>query len=119
MMLVQEATQPARVLDALGDATRREILGLLCSGPLPVGAIAARLPISRPAVSKHLRILQAAGLVAYNAQGTRNVFYLQASGFQAAQRYLAQFWDEALLNFQRIAEAEQATNHEPTHATRP
>lgn len=70
---------------------------------MTVGAIATRLPISRPAVSKHLRILQGAGLVAYNASGTRNVFYLRPAGFHEARVYLDLFWDEALANFQRVA----------------
>jgi len=93
-----------RALDALGHQTRRDILSLLREGPLPVGSIAARLPISRPAVSKHLRILEKAGLVAFTAQGTRNIFYLKPAGFGAARVYLAQFWDEALANFKRVAE---------------
>lgn len=70
---------------------------------MPVGSIAARLPISRPAVSKHLRILQEAGLVTYNTSGTRNIFYLKLAGFHEARLYLDLFWDEALANFQRIA----------------
>ncbi|HEX9921659.1 MAG TPA: metalloregulator ArsR/SmtB family transcription factor, partial [Anaerolineae bacterium] len=73
-------SQPAhRVLDALGNQTRRDILALLRENPMTVSAIAIRLPISRPAVSKHLRILQRAGLVAYNARGTRNIFYLKTT----------------------------------------
>ena len=71
---------------------------------MTVGSIATRLPISRPAVSKHLRILQGAGLVAYQASGTRNIFYLRPAGFQEARTYLDLFWDEALANFQRVAE---------------
>ena len=97
--------EPAgRVLDALGHQTRRDILALLREGPMPVGSIAARLPISRPAVSKHLRVLQEAELVAFDARGTRNIFYLKPAGFGAARVYLAQFWDEALTNFKRVAE---------------
>jgi DNA-binding transcriptional ArsR family regulator len=97
-------SQPAdRVLDALGNQTRRDILALLRESPLTVGGIASHLPISRPAVSKHLRILQEAGLVAYNASGTRNIFYLRPAGFHEARVYLDLFWDEALANFQRVA----------------
>ena len=95
------------VLDALGNQTRRDILSLLTGGPLAVGAIAARLPVSRPAVSKHLRVLQEAGLVDYNARGRRNVFYLKPGGFRQAQSYLQQFWDEALANFQRLAASDE------------
>lgn len=98
-----------RVLDALGNPVRRDIVRLLRQDARSVGAIADRLPISRPAVSKHLRILEEAGLVQHYTQGTRNIFYLRAAGFQEAHVYLAAFWDEALLAFQRFAEAtEQA-----------
>ena len=78
---------------------------------MAVGSIAARLPISRPAVSKHLRILEEADLVAFSPQGTRNVFYLKPAGFREARVYLAHFWDEALANFKRIAE--EADKSEP------
>jgi DNA-binding transcriptional ArsR family regulator len=91
-------------LDALGNQTRRDILTLLCDTPMTVGAIAAHLPVSRPAVSKHLRVLQKAGLVTYNSQGKRNIFRLQPTGFEAVRGYLDQFWDEALANFKRTAE---------------
>jgi predicted transcriptional regulator len=102
--LRQQAEQAGRVLDALGNEIRRDILTLLREGPLPVGAIATRFPISRPAISKHLRILQAANLVGYTEDGTRNIFYLTPAGFQDARKYLSEFWDEALTNFKRIAE---------------
>jgi DNA-binding transcriptional ArsR family regulator len=91
-------------MDALGHQTRRAILSLLKDAALPVGDIAARLPISRPAVSKHLRILEHAGLVEYTSSGTRNIFRLRATGFDAARAYLESFWDQALANFQRVAE---------------
>jgi DNA-binding transcriptional ArsR family regulator len=94
------------VLDALGHQTRRDILSLLKAGAMPVGDIAERLPISRPAVSKHLRVLEHAGLVEYTASGTRNIFRLRPAGFGAARAYLESFWDEALANFQRIAESQ-------------
>jgi DNA-binding transcriptional ArsR family regulator len=93
-----------RVMDALGHQTRRDILALLQGTALPVGDIADQLPISRPAVSKHLRILENAGLVEYHSSGTRNIFRLKAQGFATARAYLASFWDEALANFQRVAE---------------
>lgn len=72
---------------------------------MPVGVIAAQLPISRPAVSKHLRILSQAGLVEYDPSGTRNIFRLRPSGFQTARLYLEDFWDQALANFQQVAES--------------
>lgn len=93
-----------QVLDALGNQTRRDILALLKEGPLMVGSIATHLPISRPAVSKHLHILLEAGLVTYHADGPRNIFYLKPAGFREASLYLEQFWDEALANFKRLAE---------------
>ena len=104
MNLIAGNPQAHQVLDALGNQTRRDILALLYENPLPVGSIAAHLPISRPAVSKHLRILQEAGLVAYRGDGTRNIFYLKLAGFYEAKMYLEQFWDEALANFKRVAE---------------
>lgn len=75
---------------------------------MPVGEIAERLPVSRPAVSKHLRLLESAGLVEYTSSGTRNIFRLSPGGFQAARSYLEGFWDEALANFRRVAEDEAA-----------
>ena len=102
--MTQEHPPAHQVLDALGNQTRREILALLRAGPLPVGSIAAHLPISRPAVSKHLRILQEAGLVGYDPKGRRNIFYLKPAGFREAKIYLDLFWDEALANFKRVAE---------------
>jgi DNA-binding transcriptional ArsR family regulator len=93
------------ILDALGHQTRRDILTLLKESALPVGDIAGHLPISRPAVSKHLRILEDAGLVVYTSIGTRNIFRLNPAGFEAARAYLDSFWDEALDNFRTISEA--------------
>ena len=104
--MVTDEQQIERVMDALGHQTRRAILALLQETALPVGDIADRLPISRPAVSKHLRILENAGLVEYRSSGTRNIFRLRAYGFATARAYLASFWDEALANFQRVAESQ-------------
>lgn len=97
------------VFDALGHPTRREILSLLRAMPMPVGEIAAQFPISRPAISKHLRILEEAGLVIFTEEGTRNIFSLNPSGFQEAKVYLEQFWDQALRNFQNLAEESPET----------
>lgn len=87
----QEAT-----LDALGSPARRRIVRLLAPGPLSVGEIAAQLPISRPAVSKHLRVLERADLVTHRSQGNRNLFRLDPTGFDAARHWLDAFWNEAL-----------------------
>jgi predicted ArsR family transcriptional regulator len=101
--MVTNEAQTGAILDALGHQTRRDILALLRAEPLPVGDIASRLPISRPAVSKHLRILERAGLVQHTAHGTQNIFRLRQSGFSAARIYLESFWDEALIRFQQAA----------------
>jgi len=105
--MVTEEKHTQRVMDALGHQTRRDILALLREAAMPVGDIAVRLPISRPAVSKHLRILEKAGLVEYTSSGTRNIFRLRSNGFSAARAYVESFWDEALASFQRATE-EQA-----------
>ncbi len=93
------------VLDALGNATRRSIVKVLAAGPRPVGQIAKELPVSRPAVSQHLRVLEEAALVAYDTDGTRNVFRLDPRGFEAARAWLEQFWSEGLARFAALAEA--------------
>lgn len=104
-MTLKDKPLPAgRVLDALGNQIRRDILHLLKEKPLAVGELAKQFPISRPAVSKHLKILQDAALVGYNSTGTRNVFYINPAGFFEARIYLDLFWDEALANFQRLIE---------------
>lgn len=93
-----------RTLDALGNPTRRTIVRLLAPGPRSVGELASALPISRPAVSKHLRILESAALVTYEAAGTRRLFRLDPHGFDAARRWLDAFWDEALPRLAAVAE---------------
>jgi DNA-binding transcriptional ArsR family regulator len=89
----------AKVFDALGDPTRRMIVEELRSGPLPVGALAGRLPVRRPAVSKHLHVLEGAGLVEHESVGTRNLYALAPEGLVAAQRWLVEAWDEVLNAF--------------------
>ena len=91
-------------LDALGNETRRQMLRLLADGPLAVGEIASALPVSRPAVSKHLRLLEGAKLVHSQRQGTRTVVRINAAGFEAARGWLESFWDEALARFAVVAE---------------
>ena len=91
-------------LDALGNPVRRNILRMLAPGPLAVGQIAAALPVSRPAVSKHLQILQEAALVTHDRDGTRHLFRLSPTGFQAARHWLDTFWDSALARFRLVAE---------------
>jgi len=93
------------VLDALGDATRRRVLELVReSGPAPVGVIAKSLPVSRPAVSQHLRVLEGAGLVTCTKDGTRHLYAVQPDGLAVLRLWLEGFWDDALLRFTRAAE---------------
>jgi DNA-binding transcriptional ArsR family regulator len=91
-------------LDALGDATRRAILEQLRSGPLAVGEIAAGLPVSRPAVSQHLRVLKDAGLVSERQVGTRRLYRLEPDGLAVVRAYLDAFWSEALANLKAVAD---------------
>jgi DNA-binding transcriptional ArsR family regulator len=90
--------------DALGDPNRRAIVELLGSGGRTVREIADQLPISRPAVSRHLRLLKDAGLVIDEARGTRRLYQLHDQGVEAVQAYLADVWGEALARFRLLAE---------------
>jgi DNA-binding transcriptional ArsR family regulator len=90
--------------EALGDPTRREILSLLSSGGRSVQEIAAALPVSRPAVSRHLRLLKEAGFVAEEPRGTRRIYRLREEGPAAVQVYLQQVWGEAAARFRLVAE---------------
>lgn len=92
------------VLDALGDRTRRLILQRLRDGPKPVVEIAHGLPVSRPAVSQHLRVLKDAGLVIDRAQGTRRIYAIDPEALKKLRGFLESFWEEALLRFRDIAE---------------
>ena len=83
--------------DALGDPTRRTIFERLAEKPRPVGELARDLPVSRPAVSQHLRVLKAAGLVRDEAVGTRRVYAVHAEGLARLRSDLDRFWDRALL----------------------
>jgi DNA-binding transcriptional ArsR family regulator len=94
-------------LGALGDATRRAILERLRSGPLAVAEIAAGLPVSRPAVSQHLRVLKEAGLVSERRLGTRRLYRLDLTGLAALRAYLDSFWEEALAAFSAAAQADE------------
>jgi DNA-binding transcriptional ArsR family regulator len=92
-------------LDALGDATRRAILTRLLDGPLPVGRIADGLPVSRPAISQHLRILKAASLVNDRPRGAQRIYELNPAGFDSLRNYFDQFWGHALAAFKARVEA--------------
>lgn len=81
---------------ALSDPTRREVFQRLQSGGRSVGEVARDLPVSRPAVSQHLKVLKEAGLVADRAEGTRRVYYIDPKGLAPIRMWLDQFWDVAL-----------------------
>src|ERR1700747_1364830 len=84
------------VFAPLGEPVRRRILELLHDGPTPVGRLAERLPVGRPAVSKHLRVLSEAGLIEHRSAGTRNLYALAPGGLAAAQQWLTATWDTVL-----------------------
>ena len=94
-------------MEALGDPTRRAIFELLSAGPHAVGEIAEQLPVSRPAVSQHLRVLKDAGLVAERRNGTRRIYRLDADGVARVRDYFDRFWDAALAEFKAAAERSQ------------
>jgi DNA-binding transcriptional ArsR family regulator len=96
------------VLDALGDRTRRAILERLRDGPKAVVEIARDLPVGRPAVSQHLKVLKEAGLVIDQAIGTRRVYEVDKDGLEAAQRYLGSFWSDALSRLKRAIDNDRA-----------
>ena len=90
---------------ALADPTRRAVFERVAARPASVGELARGLPVSRPAVSQHLRVLKDAGLVADRPEGTRRLYQLDPKGLQALRAYLDRFWDEALAAFAKAAEA--------------
>ena len=89
---------------ALADGTRRAIVERLADGPLAVGELARELPVSRPAVSQHLKVLKSAGLVRDHAAGTRRVYQLDPSGIEKLRADLDQFWTKALSTYKQIAD---------------
>jgi DNA-binding transcriptional ArsR family regulator len=92
------------LLDALGDQTRRSILEHLREGPQPVGVLARRLPVSRPAVSQHLRVLRQAGLVSVTEAGTRHLYAINPDGPAQLREYADRLWNVALERFKEFAE---------------
>jgi DNA-binding transcriptional ArsR family regulator len=103
-------TNPARVFAALNDPTRRAVLERLRTGPKPVGEIARGVPVTRPAVSQHLKVLKEAGLVDDRSEGTRRIYHIDPKGLGAMRAWLDQFWTEALDAF--AAEAERSAKKE-------
>ncbi len=90
-------------LDALGNPVRRQILRTLRVSPLSVGELAERLPVSRPAVSRHLRLLDQAGLVESRSEGTRSVYAVRVQGLAPVREFLDEFWDMALARLEELA----------------
>lgn len=97
------------MLDALGDRTRRRIVAELRQGPATVGDLARVVPVSRPAVSQHLRVLRESGLVDFDEHGTRNVYRLDRSGLDELRAWVEDFWDDALASFETYAHERAAT----------
>lgn len=106
-------------LDALGSPVRRQILLELRSRPLTVGELSSRFPISRPAISKHLRLLSDAGLVEHRGVGTRSLYSVRVQGFAPVRDYLDDFWDSALDRLAALAAEPQVRarrrGHGPEH----
>lgn len=94
-------------LDALGSPMRRDILLALRKSPLSVGSLARRFPVTRPAISRHLRVLEHAGLVERREEGTKNLYAVRIHGFRSVQQFLDSFWDTALDRLEELARAEQ------------
>ena len=104
-------TYAGPAITALGDPTRRAIFELLAGGPRPVGALALELPVSRPAVSQHLKVLKDVGLVIDRKDGARRLYEIDATGVAALRNYFEQFWNRALPAFKRAVE--QANEENP------
>jgi DNA-binding transcriptional ArsR family regulator len=103
-----DAAAAGDAFEALSDANRRAIVELLRTGPRSVGELAGAMPISRPAVSRHLRLLRDAGLVSERREGTRNLYRLHDEGIDALQQYLRGVWGDAATRFRLVAENTEA-----------
>ena len=104
------ARDASEALDALGDANRRAIVQILSAGGHSVQEIADQLPISRPAVSRHLRLLKGAGLVDDRPDGTRHIYELRGEGVDAIRAYFADVWENAATRFRLVAENTDAAD---------
>ena len=94
-------------MTALGDPTRRAVFELLADGPRAVGEIALELPVTRPAVSQHLKVLKEAGLVIDRPDGTRRLYELNPEGIGALRAYFDRFWTQALTSFKHRVEQQE------------
>jgi DNA-binding transcriptional ArsR family regulator len=109
------------VLDALGDRTRRQIVECLRTSPTTAGELATRLPVSRPAISQHLRVLRDCQLVTFESVGTRNIYRLDPTGLESLRSWLDEFWTGVLDSFSAYAERASVvdgdlTEKGPSHA---
>ena len=95
---------PAEGFAALGDPTRREIFARIAERPRAVGELARELPVSRPAVSQHLRVLKDAGLVTDRAEGNRRIYQADPAGLAALRAQLDTFWNQALATLEQVVE---------------
>jgi DNA-binding transcriptional ArsR family regulator len=94
-----------RAFEALGDPTRRRVFELLSRGPLAVGELAEQMPVSRPAVSQHLRVLKEAGLVVERPEGARRLYSVQPDGLAELRAYMDRMWGDVLDGFKQAADA--------------
>jgi len=92
-------------LQCLGDPTRRQIFERLRGSPASVAVLARGMPVSRPAVSQHLKVLKAAGLVGDRAAGTRRIYHVDPRGLEVLRQWLESFWDQALLEYKQEVES--------------
>src|SRR5215469_5085516 len=99
-----------KALQCLSDPTRRRVFEKLRTGPQSVGVLARGLPVSRPAVSQHLKVLRDAGLVGDRSEGARRVYYIDPEGLGELRRWLDQFWTDALESFKNEIAATQAAS---------
>jgi DNA-binding transcriptional ArsR family regulator len=97
----------------MGDRTRRAILERLAEHPCPVGELAEQLPVSRPAVSQHLKVLKETGLVSDETVGTRRVYRLNPAGVQALRDQLDMFWNRALANYEAAIADDREAGDDP------
>ena len=106
-------TNSSAAFAALADPTRRQVFERLSAGPKAVGELASGLPVSRPAVSQHLKVLKEAGLVSDHPEGARRVYRIDPQGLGVLRAWLDQFWDAALLAFKAEVEQEGARENDP------
>jgi DNA-binding transcriptional ArsR family regulator len=97
---------PTAQLSALADPTRRKVFELVRKQPRPVGALAEKLPISRPAVSQHLKVLAGAGLVRASMDGTRRIYAVNPTGLEKLRRWIDDQWEQVLDSFEEAARRE-------------